>query len=354
MVGGKNPPGITLELNNNDVNYGHVALKNIIPLITIAIYLSAMVSIPAGSSVETEQVDQAISVVEIEIQEEEITIDISIGKNRTSVLHCTASLTPGATLIFDSVDVNLIPTMPDYVNSVNLSKQAFTLTRSENQVDFTATVNVMEETSSSVDDVVEIGGEATLQPSGRKAGVSPDTSTIRVAPYYGGEVSFVNPASTIEQGGKKEFILLVENLGNSGDTFHLAVLDKDLLRNRGIRVKLETDTVDVAEGGTTEVKVEVEVDKEAGRGSSIVKIEIWSDNKGPSQKEESRALLTITVEERVIGFLRGTIFSDPIYMWLALFVVVVLVGIVIFLGVKLRDHLAWKRAIKRMKRPPSG
>jgi len=298
--------------------------------------------------------DQAINVVDIEIIQDGETVDISIGKNRTTVLDCTASLSPGVSLIFDSVDVVLITTKPDYVNSVNLSKQRFTLSRSEPEVEFIASVNVMEETSSSVNDEIEIGGEAILQPSGRKAGVTPDTAVINVAPYYGGEITFVNPSSVLKQGEKKEFTLQVINQGNTPDTFHMAVLDEDILRERGVKVSIEEETVDVVEGGTVDVKVEVEIDDDASRGSSVVKIELWSESKGPSQKEESTALLTITVEKRVIGFLRGTIFSDPIYMWLTLFVMVLFIGLLIFIGIKVRDRLAWKRAINRMKKPPEG
>lgn len=321
-------------------------------LITWIILSIAVVVIPLYASGDRGPSD-TLSVVVVEIMEDDIIVDISLGQNRTGMMSCRAYLKPGVTVIFDSVDVILYTDFPDYVNSVNLSQDRFTLTESNPEVFFTATANVREKTSSTVSESVVIAGESTLNPSDRKNEVESDSAYVLIKPYYGGEIAFDEIEGTMVQGDSREFTITVINQGNADDVFHLGVADHDLLKENGVTVTFEENSISVPEGGTGTATAIVRVSDDADRGYVIVTVEVWSDHKGSSQKEDSTALLTINVEEKILGFLRGTLFQDPIYLWGSVAVLLIMIGLIVFGIIKLREHIAWKRAINRMKRPPS-
>ncbi|MGA1822148.1 MAG: choice-of-anchor T family protein [Thermoplasmatota archaeon] len=318
--------------------------------ISLSILAAAVPLIADGSRGPSD----ALSVVVVDILDDDVQIDISLGQNRTGTVSCRAYLKPGATVIFDSVDVVLYTDFPEYVNSVNLSADRFTLTEDDPEIFFTATVNVREKTSSAVSGSLEIAGESTLTPSDRKNEVEPDSAVVRIKPYYGGEITFDVIQGTIIQGDSKEFTITVINHGNADDTFHLEVRDPDLLKEKGITVTFESSSVPVREGGSATTTAVVKVSDNADRGFAIITVEVWSEHKGSSNREESTALLTVNVEEKILGFLRGTLFQEPIYLWGSLAVLLVILGLIVFGIIKLRERIAWKRAINRMKRPPSG
>jgi hypothetical protein len=311
----------------------------------------AVLLLPSGSGAEKGPSD-ALSVVVVDILDDNVLVDISLGQNRTGVLDCRAYLKQGVSVIFDSVDVILYAEYPDYVNSVNLSRDRFTLTEDEQEVLFTASVNVREKTSSSVSESLVIAGETTVKPSDRKGEVESDSAVVRIEPYYGCDISFDEIEGTINQGESRDFSIIIVNQGNADDIFHLQVANQDILENSGVTVSFKDSSVEVTEGGTGTATAIVKVDNNADRGFVIVTVEVWSEHKGSSHKEDSTALLTVNIEEKILGFLRGTLLRDPLYLWGSVAVMLIIIGLIAFGIIKLKEHIAWKRAINRLKKPP--
>lgn len=297
---------------------------------------------------------QLVNIVDIEIAEDSVDMDVSFNGSSSAVLRNTASLKEStfSGRVIDHVDVILTEESPDYLGVV-LSVYEFTLSPEEPALQFTANVTITPGSSSSLSPVVTVDGTATVyfQSLDTQGGVAEDSVDVNILPFYGGELEFQQSFGKVVQGDERTFQLTVRNTGNAGDRFHLFISNSDELKEGGIKVTLESDTVDVPEGGSADLDVKVEAERDAKRGSTRVIVATYSEEKGPGDPEESRGILSLTVERRGFDIITG-LFSSPVYLWLTLAVLLILGGALAFGAYRLREHLSWRRMVRDMRRKP--
>ncbi len=291
-----------------------------------------------------------LNMVELDIAQESISFDVSFNGSCSGTFHCTASLLLNLGVLTDSVDVVLIVEQSEHM-SVALSEYNFTLTQEDPTRDFLAEVTLLHGTSSSLQPVLTIGGSAISQPTGTKGAVVEDSAYVDVLPFYGAEISFVESYGKVDQGGSSTFSLNIRNTGNSDEKFIFVLVNNDDLRSRGITVSMEDGSITLAEGGSKEVPVKITADRDARRGGVTVYVEVYSENNGAGSREDSKGILTLTVENAGLGAILG-FFSSPVYLWGSLILLIVVLGGFVYGGLKLREHLRWNRAVRRMKVQP--
>ncbi|HHD16559.1 MAG TPA: hypothetical protein ENK47_07605 [Euryarchaeota archaeon] len=320
--------------------------------LTILLHLSAFLILlmPTGTPLGADglRTRQAINMVEIDITETSISIDTSFNGSSEGKLHCSARLLLNLGLFVDSVDLHLEVRYPDEI-SASLSEYDFTLTPSEPLAEFTANITVHPGTSSTVTPEVVIGGTATAQPSGTKGGVIEDSASIIILPFYTAEISFKEDSASIPKGEKKVFTLNIENRGNADETFILNWANENELKGAHLGVEFETAEVLIPEGGTVEVEVTVTTSSRTSRGSYIIRIETWSEKNGPSNKEESNAVIVVDVTDPYLGTIQGFLSASPFMVYLFIALTVMAAGAIVYLLLRVRANIAWKRRLRRYR-----
>ncbi len=288
---------------------------------------------------------QALNFVEVEIEEETISIDISFNGSFEGMLHCTATLLLNLGIVVESVDVFLEVDFPPEI-SVSLTDYEFTLTPENPTMDFTANVTVQPETSSSLTPLITIDGTANAQPTGTKGGIAEDSASVRVLPYYTAEISFRESAGSIQKGRSKTFTLLIENRGNAAETYVLNWANKAELNGKEISLEFEEKNIFLEEGGKKEIDITVKTGDKTTRGSYIIRIEVWSEIKGPENVEESRAAIVVDVSEPYIGSIQGFFSRSPYMIYLTAAAVLIVIILLVYFMLRWRAKRAWKRRLR--------
>ncbi len=159
-----------------------------------------------------------------------------------------------------------------------------------------------------------------LQPQGTPTGVESDSANIEILPYYGATMYFHKVFGKVDSGGSGTFTLQINNTGNSDDSYTLSLLDPATLTSKGISVEFDREQ-DVPEGGSVQVKVVVNA-RDADRGTYTIRIAVRSVGKGGAEPEPSVAMLTLTVEDRILAFLKGSPYT----------MIGIIAGIVLMIG----------------------
>lgn len=293
--------------------------------------------------------EQTLNMAEVEIDEVSLSIDVSFNGSFTDVLHCRVVLLLDLGIIVESVEVYLLPEFPSEL-SVVLSEYHFVLTPEGSVKEFTANVTVAPGTSSSADPQVVIGGTATAQPRGTKGGIIEDTAGVTVLPFYTAEISFKEPKVSISTGNTGKAELTVENRGNADEYYLLRCENAAELSGDGVSVTITETRVFLNEAGETDIEVEVKVDKSTHRGAYIVRIGVWSEKNGQENMEDSKAVLTVEVSSEYVGGIEEFLSKEPYYLYIALAIGLVIVAAAIWGILKLREHLAWRRTLSRIRK----
>ncbi len=288
---------------------------------------------------------QTVDLVRMEIDEETISIDISFNGSFTGQLRCRAILIFDLGIAIEYVNVYFEPEYPEYV-SVVLEEYEARLTSEDPIHEFTANISIDPGTTSALNPIVIMDGTARTN-HGNDGGVETDSASVRILPYYSATIFFRVPTGTIDGGSSKNFILTLQNTGNAGGHYILTVTNAEFLASKGIEVTFPDSRVYVEENGEREVDVKVSVSGSARRGSYIVKIAVWSEKVGHASEQDNPASLTLNVEEgysKILGLIK-----DPIYLWVGLGILLVLVVLAIWGTIKLREHLLWKRTLNNIR-----
>jgi hypothetical protein len=294
---------------------------------------------------------QTIDMVEMEIDEERISIDISFNGSFTGQLHCRATLILDLGILIEYVDLYIEPVYDDYI-SVVLEEYEVRLTPDDPVYEFEANISVDPGTSSTLNPVVTMDGTARTN-RGTTGSVSEDYASIRILPYYSSNIYFVNPTGNMDTGTTKTFSLTIENTGNADENFILSVTNSEFLASKDIEVTFEEARVYVEEGGKKQVDMKVKVGDGSSRGSYIIKISAWSERNGAVTEEDTPATLTLNVDEAYIQFIEAFI-KDPIYLWIGLALLIIILALLLWGGIKLREHLLWRRTLKRVRQANLG
>ncbi len=316
--------------------------------ITAFLYILLLISFPLY--LDTTSGAPELDMVKLEIVEDDLSFDVSFNGSCFGTFHCTATLLLNLGILTDSVDVVLLVEPSEHM-SVALSEYNFTLTSEEPTREFLAEVTLLHGTSSSLHPVLTIGGSAISQPTGTKGEVVEDSANVDILPFYGAEISFVEGYGEVDQGGSSTFALNIRNTGNSQEKFIFVLTNQDELRSRGITVSMEDGTITLVEGGSKEVPVKINADRDARRGGVTVYVEVYSEHNGAGSREDSKGILTLTVENSGLGAILG-FFSSPVYLWGSLILFIIALGGLVYGGLKFREHLKWNRAVRRMKVQP--
>lgn len=290
---------------------------------------------------------QVVDLVVIEIEEDRVSVDIGFDGSKTAVLHCTATLIADLGVLYEYVDVELQKADPDRVHLV-IEDSSFRLTPQDPVKEFTVNISVDPGTSSTLHPLVTIDGEA--RPDfGPAQGVAEDSATIDILPYYGSimDHDLADGYINIRKGDTGSFQLTIENIGNIGEHFVLVALDSSTLSGKGISVKFEEARVFIAEGSTKNVEVEVKVSTDGERGSYQVKFECYPESVGPGTEEQTS--ITFQVDVKGIGDDIEEIFDEPWKLIAALVGIVVLLILAGYGIYRLKQHLAWKRTLRRVR-----
>jgi len=306
----------------------------------------ALVLIPMMmSAAPSEGEPAAVSLVVIEVEQDSIAVDVSAEGNYSGRLTGRAYLPYPNNPLIDHVEVFLGSELPPRTSLI-LSIDRFTLSPEVPEVAFVGNITVLPSTSSSSVGSIIIQGTAKVYPSAATTEVQADSVLIDVLPYYGADIYFPTPYGKMVRGDVGSFDLRVNNTGNANDVYQLRIKDPSSLKDRGLKVSLDQERPSVPEEGSVIVKVEVSA-RDVKRGSYILAVEAYSQGKGGSEAEDSLAVLTITVEERLIGILQGTVFSSPYFIWgTGIFLLLAAAGIALGITAYLR-HLRWKREFRR-------
>jgi len=315
-------------------------------LLSVIVILALVPSVFADTSSGTDAPKQTVDLVVMEIQEDGISIDVSFNGSSEGKLHCTATLIYDMGLLIDYVDLYIDPEYPDYI-SVVLDDYDVRLTPDDPVYEFTANISVDPKTSSTLNPSVVMGGTARTN-RGTDGTVRSDSAEVDILPYYSATIFFPNPTGSVDTGSTGTFILTIQNTGNAGENFLLKVTNSEFLSSKGIEVEFPDSSIYVDENGEKEVDVKVKVDSGTGRGSYILQIAVWSERNGHPTEEDTEASLTLNVDKAYIDVIEKFI-KNPLYLWIGLGLLILLVGLGIWGLVKLREHLLWKRTLKNIR-----
>ncbi|MGA1820144.1 MAG: choice-of-anchor T family protein [Thermoplasmatota archaeon] len=289
---------------------------------------------------------QAVELVVMEIEEESISIDISFNGSSEGQLKCSATLIYDLGIFIEYVDLYIEPEFPDYI-SVVLEEYEVRLTPDDPIYEFTANISVDPRTSSTLNPSLVLGGTARTN-RGTDGTVRTDSAEIDILPYYSATIFFPNPTGSMDTGSSDTFILTIQNTGNAGEHYILSVTNNEFLASKGIEVEFPESRVYVDEGGEEDIDVRVKVDSGTDRGSYIIQVAVWSERNGHPTEEDTEASLTLNVDKAYIDVIERFI-KNPIYLWVGLGILVLLIGLGIWGIVKLREHLLWKRTLRNIR-----
>ncbi|MEA3559046.1 MAG: hypothetical protein U9R75_07325 [Candidatus Thermoplasmatota archaeon] len=289
---------------------------------------------------------QTVDLVEIRIDTDQVSIDIGFNGTNNAVITCTLVLLADLGILVEYVDVYLEPVIPASVSLV-LDTYEIRLTSDAPEYTLNANISVEPGTSATLNPVVGIGGSGKTN-RGQTVGVTSDSFSIDVLPYYGSNIFFSTIMGSVVSGETKTFKMNIESTSNIGEHFILEVSNSRELSDQGVHVEFEEARVFVDEGEAKVAEVEIRAGSDADRGAYVVKTRCYPESVGPSTQEQSTSSFTINVDKGYINVIEG-FFKDPIYFYITIAVILialVLGGYGIF---KLRQHLAWKRTLKRVK-----
>ncbi len=290
--------------------------------------------------------DQIVDIVLIEIREESISIDVSVDGNATGILHWTATLTLQIGIIVESVTVHMTPDHSTDV-SVGLSIYDFSLTPSDPVMVGTANITAAPGTSTSASPIIVLGATAKVQPRGTNAGVTDDSAEIVILPFFSAEAHFSETVVNMKVGERRTFVLEIENRGNSAGDFKVAVVNSQELMDKGVEVSISEQTVNIGEGSKRKVDIIIKVKDGAKVGGHSLQVKV-TPSEVRSGNVEGSALLTLDVREAYMSTVQDLL-SEPFYLLATFALVMIFLGLAVFLGLKLRTHLAWRRTLKRIR-----
>ncbi|MBN1539929.1 MAG: hypothetical protein JW939_07275 [Candidatus Thermoplasmatota archaeon] len=290
--------------------------------------------------------EQTIDMVEMEIDEDRISIDVSFNGSFTGQIHCRATLLLDLGILIEYVDLYIEPSFDDHI-SVVLEEYEARLTPEDPVYEFTANISVDPGTSSTLNPIVTMDGTVKTN-RGTTGSVLEDSASVRILPYYSSNIYFIDPTGEMDTGSTETFSLTMENTGNSAENFILHVTNSEFLASNDIEVTFEEARVYLEEGGRKQIDVKVKVGDRATRGSYLVKISAWSEKNGGMTEEDTPATLTLNVDEAYILFIEAFI-KDPVYLWIGLALLVVILAFLFWVGLKVREHLLWKRTLRRLR-----
>jgi len=323
------------------------------PLLIGTVILLFVLALPdlALAAPESDGPQQTIDMVEMEIDEDSISIDVSFNGTFTGQIHCRATLLLNLGILIEYVDLYIEPSYDDYI-SVVLEEYEARLTPEDPVYEFTANISVDPGTSSTPGPVVTMDGTVKTN-RGTTGSVSEDSASVRILPYYSSNIYFVDPTGEMDTGSTETFSLTMENTGNADENFILSVTNTEFLASKDIEVTFEEARVFVEEGGKKEVDMKVKAGNGADRGSYIIKISAWSEKNGEVTEEDTPATLTLNVDEGYILFLEAFI-KEPFYLWIGLALLVVILAFLFWVGLKVREHLLWIRTLRRLREANPG
>jgi hypothetical protein len=245
----------------------------------------------------------------------------------------------------------MVPGHPSELG-IGLSIYDFTLTPSEPTVEGTANISAAPGTPASLGAVLVLDATASVQPRGNSAGVTSDSMDVVILPYFSAEAYFSETAVTLKVGEKRTFVLNVENRGNAVGDFKVAVVDPQELAENGLEVTISEPTVGIGAGSTRKVDVVVKAkdDAKVGGHNLQVKVTPVEDRSG---NVEGSALLAMDVREAYMSVVQDLL-GDPLYLGIGVVAAVILLGLLVFGGLKLRAHLAWRRTLRRISSSRTG
>ncbi len=289
---------------------------------------------------------QVVDLVILEVREESVYLDVSVEGQPSIMVHWSATLSATLGRFVESVDVHMVPDHPSEIG-VGLSIYDFTLTPSEPTVEGTANISAAPGTSASSSPVLVLGATAKAQPRGNSAGVTVDTLNVVILPYYSAEAHFSETVVTLKVGERRTFALDIENRGNSAGDFKVTVANSQELTDKGLEVSISEPNIDLGEGSNRKVDVVIKVRDGAKVGGHNLHIKV-TPVEDRSGNVEGSALLALDVREAYMSTVQE-ILSKPRYILGAFALTVILLGLSVFLGLKLRAHMAWRRTLKRIR-----
>ncbi|MBN1538934.1 MAG: hypothetical protein JW939_02230 [Candidatus Thermoplasmatota archaeon] len=319
---------------------------NFRPMMTFL--LISWLMIPLGSvEGRTDAPEQIMDLVMMEIDEERIAVDISFNATSTGQMHCRATLMYDIGLFIEYVDLHIELEFPPEHVSVVLEEYDVRLTPSSPVYDFIANITVLPKTSASLNPSVVLGGTARTD-RGAEGEVREDHCEIDVLPYYSVTIFFPDPTGDMDIGSSKTFPLTMQNTGNSGEHFILAVKNRDFLAEKGLEVTFSEPRVYIDEGGVKETDMKVRVDGGSERGAYLIEVYVWSEHNGQPTEEDNEASLTLNVDRPYIDLVEELV-KAPIYLWVGLGILVVIIILVIWGFLKLREHILWRRTLNNIR-----
>ncbi|MGA1793695.1 MAG: choice-of-anchor T family protein [Thermoplasmatota archaeon] len=321
-----------------------VAVRDL--LVFVLVLSALLIGFFPGTRGSIDAPQQAVELVMMEIEEESISIDISFNGSSEGQLRCTATLIYDLGILIEYVDLYIDPEFPDYI-SVVLEDYEVRLTPDDPVYEFTANISVNPKTSATLNPSVVMGGMARTN-RGTDGTVRTDSAEVDILPYYSATIFFPNPTGNIDTGSTETFILTIQNTGNAGEHYLLAVTNNEFLSSKGIEVEFPESRVYVDEDGEEEVEVKVKTDSGTDRGSYIVQVAVWSERNGHPTEEDTEASLTLNIDKAYIDVIERFI-KNPIYLWIGLGILVLIIGLGIWGLVKLREHLLWKRTLRNIR-----
>ena len=121
----------------------------------------------------------------------------------------------------------------------------------------TLRVDVPDRTSSTVTDVVTLGGHLTDITNNRTLEIPNETLTVTIRPYTRYDLDARDQWKKV-RGGSMEYIVYVHNEGNYDATFTIDGGNVEDLRKDGLKVDISEDTLIVPENSTGRVTVVME------------------------------------------------------------------------------------------------
>jgi uncharacterized membrane protein len=170
---------------------------------------------------------------------------------------------------------------------------------------------------------------------------------VGILPYYSAEASFVETAVTLKVGERRTFVLNIENRGNAAGDFKVTITNAAELLENGMEVTVSDPTVNIGAGSSRKVDITVKARDDADVGGYNLQVTV-APMEDRSGNVEGSALLAIDIREAYMSAVQS-ILGDPIYLAIAFIVAVVLLGLIVFGGLRLKAHLEWKRTLKRIR-----
>ncbi|MCU0798725.1 MAG: hypothetical protein MUC62_03520 [Candidatus Thermoplasmatota archaeon] len=289
---------------------------------------------------------QVVDLVIIEIVEELVSMDVSVDGQPSITVHWSATLSTTLGRLVESVDVHMTPDHPSEIG-VGLSIYDFTLTPAEPTLKGTANISAAPGTSASARPVLIMDATAIAQPRGNSAGVTADSLEVVILPFFSAEAYFSETAVTIKVGERRSFVLHIENRGNSAGDFSVSVGNSQEMADKGLEVSISEPTITIGEGSSRKVDIIIKVKDGAKVGGHNLQVKV-TPVEAMSGNIEGSALIALDVREAYMSAVQD-ILANPLYLLGTFALAVIVLGLAVFLGFRLRAHLAWRRTLKRIR-----